>query len=220
MKANAIASERINPFYVRLKHLKMEKWYVNEMQEAKSKRCPFSKENNYNKLEIDKIGFYKKQLWFHFCGVVNEGWVSHKFVRKNYRLLKLHFKVDHQYDNAVVAAQNLLSYSGYHLSIDEVIKFLDNKNSYKPNDFFRLFINNKGSFKLLNNKSYRRIRGQLLRNRPVIMWLDDNQHCVMLIGFNRKVFFYKDVYDGLNKTISVSQLTHRWKKSGYLAFSY
>ncbi|UQS85130.1 C39 family peptidase [Apilactobacillus apisilvae] len=220
MKSNTIASERINPFYVRLKHLKIEKWYVNEMQDTKSNRCSFSKENNYTKLEIDKIGFYKKQLWYHFCSSVEEGWVAHKFVRKNYRLLKLHFNVDHRYENAVIAAQALLSYSGYDLSLNEVIKFTKDKYSYKPNDFFKLFINNKGSFKLLTNKSYRRVRSQLLRNRPVLMWLDDNKHCVIIIGFNRRVFFYKDAYDGLNKTITISQLTRRWKKSGYLAFSY
>lgn len=219
MKSNAIASERVPAFYVRLKHRRVEKWYISNMQDAKSERQSFRHEDELTKFEIDQIGFFQNHLWFHFNNEVANGWIPNKFIRKNYRVLNLtQIEFDDTNSNEANALATLVHFSKPDYPVFEkidptVVNFTDKE--YKT-----VLVNSVGSYKNITKKSFRRLRSQISRNRPVLIWGRRDNQCLVLFGFNHKVFFYYDPEDGLKKVITIKELTKLWKKSGYKAISY
>lgn len=219
MKSNSIANENVPHFYVRLKHRKMEKWYVNEMQAGKSQRKAFNHSDEKAKFEIDQIGFYQKHLWFHFESESDAGWIPNKFIRKNYRILNLQASKDNtEASNEEKALSVLVHFSRPDFDVyDKLGKITDNLSDAT---FKSILVKSVGSYKDLTKKSYRRVRSQINRNRPVMLWGRRDNQCIVLFGFNHRVFFYFDPEDGLNKIITVKELTKLWKRSGYKAISY
>lgn len=219
MKAYSIASEHVPHFFVRLRKRHMDKWFVHELNATKKDRQHFNHEYLNKELEIDQIGFYKNHFWFHFKKNNNSGWIPNKFIRKNYRVLKLSTNDQLQDDSSIVAGLiTMINFANP--SFDIRSKILNPNETLSLKMFRKFLVNSVGSYKNLNKKSYRGIRSQINRNRPVIIWGSDNDKCIILFGFNHREFFCFDLSDRSNKTISVSNLTKIWKRSGYKAVSY
>ncbi|MCL0318301.1 C39 family peptidase [Apilactobacillus xinyiensis] len=230
MKNKEIAFENLMPFYVKLKRSRMEKWCLQEMTQSKKEKRSFKRSDNNTEFMINKMGFYKKHAWFHFDDSINgAGWVPFKFVRNNYRRLNIEPLSCETNDKKMYfcAVKMMLNFAGINIDSTTFDKYINvsqyNHFTYTPQHFFNIFVNLKGSYKDLTNKSFRRVRSRLLRNRPVMLWIKDYSGTIVpivVVGFNRRVFIYNDPLSGTMKEITVKSLNKHWRKCHYFALSY
>lgn len=219
MKHNSLAIEYVPHFFVKLKKRRMEKWYLRKMQLDKKCRNYFNVSDHQKILEVDQIGFYNKCFWYHFRSNSLDGWVPIKFIRKNYHVLLLPQLNDNISVSSSVVTLWLLVQFSYVKSCPRKWKseILNTDESLKLSQLLLKYI---GSYKDLTKKSLRRVKTQIIRNRPVVLQHRTNGQCLILYGFGHRVFFYLDVTNQDNKIITVNQLSHLWKSHDYTAFSY
>ena len=111
--------------------------------------------------------------------------------------------------------------------LDGIIRLIHVKYSIyakHPHEFSKFLIKEVGTFKDLSFKSTLQIRDQIMRQRPVILWIQkercDYLQSIIIVGFNRRLFFYLDpLSKGGLKVITRKQLLKRWKRANYQGIS-
>ncbi len=219
MRSQTIANEKISPFYLKLKRRLRSNGYYLHLTSMPSVR-QFNHRHLNQEILVNQLAFFKKHFWckFHYQGL--RGWIPLKAFRKNYCRLKLpplqlkYYKLD-----SAAACTLILCY--YKRPASRVISLIHahhlNANS-SISQFFRVIVNQVGSFKNLSNKSVRRIRNQIRCQRPVIVWLN-SYRVILLEGFNRRVFFYFDPLKKSENLITRKHFLKQWKRAGCRAYS-
>ncbi|UQS86853.1 C39 family peptidase [Nicoliella spurrieriana] len=230
MKSTTIASEKTHAFYVKLKRSPRAYWFVPELEhQVKVRKIKIPKQVARGEFMVTRFGYFNKHAWYFFNNDPVSGWLPLKGVRDNYRRLAVNAekqRTDDLQGSYVTSALMMLEYVGNELPLTRLRTLLsDNTNGFPmPADFFTIFVEHVGSFKNLSNKKLRRIRNQLRRERPVMMWVknlsEQNAFAIVLTGFSKKRFFYINPITGQVNIIDKKQLLKMWKAAGYLAISY
>lgn len=90
MEKTTIANEKTNRFFVRLRRIPGEHWYLatdNERNVTAHDRVRIPEDIKTQDFLIDQISFFSKQIWYHFtCGDL-VGWLPKRNIRKTFRRL-------------------------------------------------------------------------------------------------------------------------------------
>lgn len=228
LKFRTIASERTNLFYLKLKHPYLKIWYFNRLTPLSQNKRIINRKDLNKKFEIDQVAFFKKHIWCHFINFRNSGWILFRFFRKNYCQLaipRISFRRDVNcfWETVLI----LCAYKKRSMNLDRMIYLVRRKylaNAKRPRDFSKFLIKEVGTFKDLSYKSTRQIRDQIMRQRPVVLWVKGlhsaNLQSIVIVGFNRRLFQFLDPLDNNKfKIITHKQLLDKWKAAAYQGIS-
>ncbi|WP_283679915.1 C39 family peptidase [Lentilactobacillus sp. Marseille-Q4993] len=232
MKKTSIASETPHPFYIRLGSIPGEQWYLQDIEDADDtllKRIKLPETIWNQDLLVDKINFFNKQAWYHFKYDNFEGWLPKKNVKKTFRRLAippLKQQTQTDLDNQVAALQMVLQSAGANLSDDEIKNQIGdwNQNDDSLADLSHIIIDATHSIKDLRRANFKQLENQIMRRRPVILKVAGVNNLktslIVLIGFNKKIFYYNDPWTGHLESISTTHLKKHWQNRRVEAISY
>ena len=224
MKFRTIANERTSLFYLKLKHPYLKIWYLNQLASTDSNKRIITGKALKKEFRINRITFFRKHIWCHFINDQIRGWILLKFFRKNYCRLAVS-KVDPKgivncfWETVLMLYKYKKRSNG---NLDRILYSIDAqhlKYARRPRYFMQFLIKRIGTFKDLSHKSTRRIRDQIMRQRPVILWIKglhfDVLQSIIVVGFKRRSFFYLDPLDHTKfHIIARKPLLKLWEAAG------
>lgn len=232
MEKTTIANEKTSRFFVRLRRIPGEHWYLangNEKNVNPKNKIKVPDSIKAQDFLIDEISFFNKLVWYHFtCGDL-EGWLPKRNIRKTFRRLDvapIKQATQSDIDNQFTAILMLLESSG--ATVDpaalkvEVEKWHGSAGTLM--ELSDLIISKTHSIRDLNGVNFRKLDKQLLRRRPILVRVAgmDNlkSSLILLTGFNRKTYYYNDPWTGKLESISQQHLRKHWTRGNLEAISY
>lgn len=232
MEKTTIANERTKRFFVRLRRIPGEHWYLatdSEKNVDSSDRTKIPDDLKTQDFLIDQISFFNKQIWYHFSCEGLSGWLPKRNIRKTFRRLDVEpikQATQADIDNQCAALKMLLRDAGSQIS-DQALKQAVQKwrDSAEPLIGLRdLIISETHSIKDLNRVDFRQLNKQLLRRRPIVVRVAgvDNlkSSFIILTGFKRKLYYYNDPWTGRLESVSQNHLKKYWHHGNLEAISY
>jgi uncharacterized protein YvpB len=232
LKKTTIASEKTSRFFVRLRRIPGEHWYLATDAETKvtsKDKTRIPDDIKAQDFLIDEIRFFNKLVWYHFTFGDLSGWLPKRNIRKTFRRLDvapLKQATQSDIDNQCTALLMLLRSSGSSISAAALKKAVEQSygNSGHLIDLSELIISETHSIRDLNRANFRQLNKQLMRRRPVVIKVAgvDNlkSSYILLTGFNRKLYYYNDPWTGRLESISQNYLRKHWKRGDLEAISY
>ncbi|KRM93609.1 hypothetical protein FC56_GL000326 [Lentilactobacillus senioris DSM 24302 = JCM 17472] len=228
MKKTTVADEHTKPFFVRLRKIPGDHWYLPEKGNTKNKQ-KMPKSYLTHDFSINQISFFNNQVWYYFEGENTSGWLAKRNISKAFRRLAvkpLKQRTATDLDNYVAALMMLFDYADQPMDEAKLRDWVQgwHDNSRKLLDLSELIINQTNSIRDLNQADFRQLNRQLLRGRPILLRVNglDNlkSNVIVLTGFNRKLYYYNNPWSGKLEVISQKHLKHFWKNGSYEAISY
>ncbi|MBU9788356.1 hypothetical protein KOM07_02090 [Lentilactobacillus sp. G22-6] len=231
MEKTTIANEKTNRFFVRLRRIPGEHWYLatnTEKNVMLDDRVKVPDDIKAQDFLIDQISFFNKQIWYHFTRDDLVGWLPKRNIRKTFRRLAVQpvkQATQSDIDNECAAVKMLLTSANASIT-DEALKAAVEKwrkQSDNLIDLSELIISQTHSIRDLSRANFRQLNKQLLRRRPVVIkvaGLDNlKSSLIVLTGFNRKLYYYNDPWTGRLESISQNHLRKHWKRGNLEAIS-
>lgn len=232
MEKTTIANEKTNRFFVRLRRIPGEHWYLatnDERNVTGDDRVKMPDNLKTRDFLIDQISFFNKQIWYHFTRDDLVGWLPKRNIRKTFRRLDVEpikQKTQADVDNQCAAVKMLLKSAGSQISDQDLKAAIEawRKDSDQLIDLSELVIAQTHSIRDLNRVNFRQLNKQLLRRRPIVIKVAgvDNlkSSLIVLTGFNRKLYYYNDPWTGRLESISQNHLRKHWQHGNLEAISY
>ncbi|MFD1126278.1 papain-like cysteine protease family protein [Lentilactobacillus raoultii] len=232
MEKTTIANEKTNRFFVRLRRIPGEHWYLaaeGPKITAASRKVKVPDEIRTQDFLIDQISFFNKQIWYHFTYGDLSGWLPKRNIRKTFRRLDvpaIKQATQADIDNQLAALAMLLKTAGCQISEQQLRTAIEEWQSTNTGliGLSDLIISETHSIRDLNEVNLRQLDKQILRRRPIILKVGglDNlkSSLIVLTGFNRKLYFYNDPWTGRLESISENHLKKHWLHGNLEAISY
>ena len=228
MKKTTVADEHTKPFYVRLRKIPGDHWYLPEKGNSKNK-AKMPKSYLTHDFNINQISFFDNQVWYYFEDENNSGWLAKRNISKSFRRLdvkpmKQQSATD--LDNYVTALMMLFNYANSSINEAALRGWVQqwHDNSSKLLDLSELIIKQTSSIRDLNQADFRQLKRQLLRGRPILLKANGlnnlKSNVIVLTGFNRKLYYYNNPWSGKLEVMSQNHLKHFWRNGDYEAISY
>ena len=228
MKKTTVADEHTKDFFVRLRKIPGDHWYLPEKGNKKNKaKMPISYLTR--DFSVNQISFFDNQVWYYFEGENTSGWLAKRNISKAFRRLAVEpvkQKTATDLDNYVAALTMLFNYADTPIDEQELREWAHNwhENSSKLLDLSELIIKQTNSIRDLNQADFRQLNRQLLRGRPILLRANglDNlkSNVIVLTGFNRKQYYYNNPWSGKLEVISQKHLKQYWRNGSFEAISY
>lgn len=226
MHQKMIAREKTNQFAVKLRRPQIAYRLIPRFRSRGIHRYRLTKAKLKQVFIIDQVAYYGKHFWYH----INDqqpGWLPAKYFRKNYCQLQVNKLPLQKALNS--AWQNFLTLYHYchpELPLQPLIKGFKTINARleHPLDLQGPIIRYLNTFHNISGKSFRRLRFQLWRQRPVILWVrglhQNVAQTIILTGYNRRIFFYRDpLQHNCLAEISKKNLNQIWSKNHFWGVS-
>ncbi len=232
MEKTTIANEKTNPFFVRLRRIPGEHWYLDELDSNHmniESRIKVPETILATDFLVDQIVFFHKLVWYHFVNGELTGWLPRRNIRKNFlRINVTAIKQETQADeaNAYAAVQMLLDSDEVQFNKDNLKLIISRWHGNSGNlvDLNHLVVSKTNTIKDLNGAHLRQIYKQLSRRRPIIMRVGGlnnlKSSLIVLTGYNKKLYFYNDPWTGRLESVSRMYLKKYWQKGHLQAISY
>ncbi|WP_268913293.1 papain-like cysteine protease family protein [Lentilactobacillus sp. SPB1-3] len=233
MRKISIANERPNPFYVRLKPVAGDNWYIRDLDDATDKsnrKVSFPDSVAGQDLLIDELSFFNKQAWYKFTIDDISGWILKRSVKANYRRLAIkpiQQESQSDIDNQATALMMLLTSGsrdsiGYDVVLDAVKKW--NDTSTDLIDLKSIIIDHTHSIKDLRKVNMRQLQTQLMRRKPILLRVAGMNNLknsfILIVGFNKHTIYYNDPWTGRLEIISTGHLKKHLYENTVDAISY
>lgn len=232
LEKTTIANEKTSRFFVRLRRIPGEHWYLangNEKHVNPKNKIKVPDSIKAQDFLIDEISFFNKLVWYHFtCGDL-EGWLPKRNIRKTFRRLDVEpikQPTQSDIDNQCTAILMLLNSAGISVDVSDIRDKVEKWHAQSGTlmDLSDLIISLTHSIRDLNGVDFRKLDKQLLRRRPILVkvaGLDNlKSSLILLTGFNRKLYYYNDPWTGKLESISQNHLRKHWKRGNLEAISY
>lgn len=232
MEKTTIANEKTNRFFVRLRRIPGEHWYIaseNGKITNSSQKIKIPEDIKTQDFLIDQISFFNKQIWYHFTRDDIAGWLPKRNIRKTFRRLDVPPKkqpTQADVDNQATAFSILLESAGIQAPYDDIKQVVEKWQATGSGlvGLNSLVISKTHSIRDLNHVNLRQIDKQLLRRRPIVMRVGGlnnlKSSLIVLTGFNRKLYFYNDPWTGKLESVSQNHLKKHWLRGNFEAISY
>ncbi|GAY73833.1 papain-like cysteine protease family protein [Lentilactobacillus kosonis] len=232
MRKISIANERPNPFYVRLKPVAGDYWYIKDLDDAtdKSNRKVSFPDNLIGQdLLIDEISFFNKRAWYKFTIDNISGWILKRSVKANYRRLAIAPLIQatqSDVDNQVTALVMLLTSAQGTPDSDTILEAVKQWNDVSTDliDLKSLIISQTNSIKDLRKVNFRQLQKHLMRRKPVLLRVAGMNNLknsfILLVGFNKHTIYYNDPWTGRLEAISAGHLKKHLYNNTVDAISY
>lgn len=228
MKKTTVADEHTKPFYVRLRKIPGDHWYLPEKGNSKNKE-KMPKSYLTHDFNINQISFFDNQVWYYFENENNSGWLAKRNISKSFRRLDVKSMKQQSatdLDNYVTALMMLFNYANSSINEAALRDWVQqwHDNSSKLLDLSELIIKQTSSIRDLNQADFRQLKRQLLRGRPILLKANGlnnlKSNVIVLTGFNRKLYYYNNPWSGKLEVMSQNHLKHFWRNGDYEAISY
>lgn len=232
MRKISIANERPNPFYVRLKAVAGEYWYIEDLDDAAnrgSRKVYFPDNVVGQDFLVDEISFFNKQAWYKFNVANISGWILKRNVKENYRRLAiepLKQATQSDVDNLVTAMEMLIKSATGAADLEAITTEIEQWNEISSDliDLKNLIISETHSIKDLRRVNFRQLEKQLMRRKPVLLRVEGMNNLknsfILLVGFNKRTYYYNDPWTGRLESISAGHLKKHLYKRSVDAISY
>ncbi|GAF35945.1 papain-like cysteine protease family protein [Lentilactobacillus farraginis] len=232
MEKTTIANEKTNRFFVRLRRIPGEHWYLateGPKITTSSRRVKVPDEIRTQDFLIDQISFFNKQIWYHFTHDDLSGWLPKRNIRKTFRRLDVPVvkqETQADIDNQAAALMMLLKSANSHISYDDLKAAIAKWQRSQTGliGLSDLIISETHSIRDLNKANLRKLDKQLLRRRPIVLRVGGlnnlRSSLIVLTGFNRKLYFYNDPWTGRLESVSENHLRKHWLRGNLEAISY
>ncbi|WP_252893503.1 hypothetical protein [Lentilactobacillus senioris] len=169
MKKTTVADEHTKPFFVRLRKIPGDHWYLPEKGNTKNKQ-KMPKSYLTHDFSINQISFFNNQVWYYFEGENTSGWLAKRNISKAFRRLAvkpLKQRTATDLDNYVAALMMLFDYADQPMDEAKLRDWVQgwHDNSRKLLDLSELIINQTNSIRDLNQADFRQLNRQLLRGK-------------------------------------------------------
>ncbi|UDM31780.1 C39 family peptidase [Lentilactobacillus laojiaonis] len=232
MKSKTIVNEETREFYVRLRRMARDYWYLSEENGTEINQLvkvdlPNTLKNK--EILINKISIFNHQIWYHFNYGSISGWLLKKHLKNNFRRLTIEpikQNSESDIDNECAAFLMMLRYAGSSISPtqlkNEILK-LDLKQSNMLS-LGQVVINETDSIKDLSKMSFKQIKRQILRKRPIVIKTSGlnnlKSNIIIIVGFNHKTYYFNNPWTGSLESLTQQQLKKLWIKGNLEAISY
>ncbi len=232
MEKTTIATEKTNRFFVRLRRIPGEHWYLADEGEKHADinhRIKMPDEIKTQDFLIDQISFFNKQIWYHFTCADLIGWLPKRNIRKTFRRLDIPTvkqETQADVDNQSAAIMMLLRSAGSQVSEKALKNAIEEWRQTETGliGLSDLIISETHTIRDLNQVEMRQLDKQLLRRRPVVMRVGGlnnlKSSLIVLTGFNRKLYYYNDPWTGKLESVSQNHLKKHWLRGNLEAISY
>lgn len=232
MEKTTIANEKTNRFFVRLRRIPGEHWYLateGPKITTTSSKVKIPDEIKTQDFLIDQISFFNKQIWYHFTYGDLSGWLPKRNIRKTFRRLDvpaIKQETHADIDNQSAALMMLLRNAGSDISYPDLKAAVEKWQRTNTGliGLSDLIISETHSIRDLNKGNLRQLDKQLLRRRPIVLRVNGlnnlKSSLIVLTGFNRKLYFYNDPWTGRLESVSENHLKKHWLQGHVEAISY
>lgn len=228
MKKTTVADENTQLFFVRLRKIPGEHWYLAEKNNYQSK-TKIPRNLLTQDFNINQISFFNNHVWYHFDNGGINGWLVKNNIRRTFRRLAvkpIKQATASDLDNYSAVLEMMFDYAGHPVTPQELKQRVEQWHQQSSSflDLSELIIAKTNSIKDLNNADFRQLNRQLLRGRPVMIRTNDlnnlKSSVVLLTGFNRRTYYYNNPWTGKLEVMSQKHLKRFWKNGDFEAISY